>query len=514
MIQLTLWSLPPLVALLTAVIAYVRIKNNRSVPGVHALLLLLAAVIFWCTAQFLSSVTTDLDLKVLVEKIAYLGSIITPVAWFIFAITYSKHLLNLSRRVLNLVSLIPLCTLLMIMTNQWHHLFWVDYALSVSADGYVGIVTTSGPWFYVHAAYSYLLIIIATTIIAFTLSFSSHRTLPMVAVIAAPTIVLAFNLVTISPWNPFPWYDSTTLGFALAAWVLDAGVLRFGLLDGKPVVREQVVERLDDGVAVITPDGTIVDLNHAALDLLRVGQADVLHTSIKDLIPMLPLKELVSRRRTSTEITLRGFAYDVRASALDGSNAGSNLVLVFRDITARREADVTLRKVKSELEEQANTDYLTKLYNRRFFIQRLQEEGERVRRHGSTLSVLLYDLDKFKMVNDTYGHDAGDLVLMAVAEVSGEMKRVTDIAARIGGEEFALLLPETDQTGAVQLAQRLRQALEDAVIKTKDGTQIKVTASIGVATVCKVAEVEQILTFADQALYKAKNGGRNRVCTA
>jgi len=121
----------------------------------------------------------------------------------------------------------------------------------------------------------------------------------------------------------------------------------------------------------------------------------------------------------------------------------------------------------------AHTDALTGLYNRRIFMQRLEEEIERVKRHNSTLSVLLFDLDHFKKVNDTYGHDVGDAVLQTVATTTSDVKRVTDVAARLGGEEFGVLLPETDQEGAVQVANRLRQSIEDDRINHGENRDIR-----------------------------------------
>ncbi len=163
----------------------------------------------------------------------------------------------------------------------------------------------------------------------------------------------------------------------------------------------------------------------------------------------------------------------------------------------------------------AHTDALTGLVNRRLFISRLVEEVERVRRHGSTLSVLLFDLDHFKAVNDSFGHDAGDRVLCTVANIATQVKRVTDVTARIGGEEFALLLPETQHDGATHLATRLREAIEAASTLSDKGQTIKVTASIGVATVTQDHRtLDNILQLADSALYKAKDGGRNRICSA
>jgi diguanylate cyclase (GGDEF)-like protein len=189
-------------------------------------------------------------------------------------------------------------------------------------------------------------------------------------------------------------------------------------------------------------------------------------------------------------------------------------VLVFRDVTIRREDERRLRKMQKELERLAHTDALTGLYNRRIFMQRLEEEVERVRRHGKALSVLIFDLDFFKSINDTYGHDTGDIVLVAISRVTTEVKRMSDVAARLGGEEFALLLPETDQQGAVQLAQRLRTSIEKHIYLSTSGSPVKVTASIGVATATKAEqEVDKLLSLADKQLYRAKHNGRNRVCS-
>jgi len=188
---------------------------------------------------------------------------------------------------------------------------------------------------------------------------------------------------------------------------------------------------------------------------------------------------------------------------------------VFRDITELRNTENELRDARDKLGHLAHTDSLTGLHNRRFFMRRLNEETERVRRHGSSLSVLLFDLDHFKRVNDTHGHDAGDRILQAVASASNDVKRLTDVAARVGGEEFALLLPETGMDGALRMAKRLRQAVENIRMQNQRDKGISVTASIGVANIHQLSsDLDNVLKQADEALYKAKNLGRNRVCFA
>ncbi|MEM8769470.1 MAG: diguanylate cyclase [Pseudomonadota bacterium] len=516
MFQITLWSIPPLLAALVSVGAYLRVRRMERVPGMPAMLALLSAVLFWAAAEFLGSIFTVSVIKKLCAQIAYIGIVLTPVTWFVFAVSYSRRQLRLSRTALNLVCVIPAVTIALVFTNDWHQLIWASVEFVTDGD-IAGMVTEYGPWFYVHAAYSYLLVIVATTILAWSIGHTTGQWKPVLAVIAAPCMVAAGNLFYLSSLNPSPWFDITTLGFAAAAMILDGGVLRYGVLETIPVVRDRVVEQLRDGVIVINTNGMIVDINESALQVLRTNRGELNDKPITSFLTALTMDELREARPDGQGLptSLRGRSYDISASSLDHSNPEADVVLVLRDITDRRKTEQDLLEAQEELVRLAHTDYLTGLHNRRFFMQRLTEEVERVRRHGSQLSVLLFDLDHFKQVNDSCGHYAGDQILKAVADVSMQVKRITDIAARIGGEEFALLLPETDQTGAVRTAQRLRQAIARISHPATEDAELKVTASIGVATVGALSQdLENVLNHADEALYKAKNAGRNAVCCA
>ena len=517
MFQVTFWSVPPLLVALVCVGSYLQIRSKKRIPGIPAILALLAAVLFWSGAQFMDSLFVELAPKVIATKLSYFGIVLTPVAWLTFAITYTRRQMRLSRTALNLICIIPLITVALVVTNEWHGLVWRDLYL-LHSEFVVGLITQPGPWFYVHALYSYGLLIVATTILAWAISQTKGEWKPVVAVISAPLVAGLANVFSLSPLNPIPWFDMTTLGFAAAAIILNAGLLRHGLLDRIPVVRDRVVEQLSDGVMVINRAGMIVDINTSALEILGTTRSAASNAPIMEFVTTYPLAELMrhgNTERNSLEITLNSRAYDVSASLLDTTDPDADLVLVLRDVTDRRKTEQDLRSVQDELVRLAHTDYLTGIHNRRFFMQRLQEEVERVRRHGGNLSVLLFDLDLFKRVNDVCGHNTGDQILKLVADVTMDIKRVTDVAARVGGEEFALLLPETDQAGAVHLAQRLRQAISQIHTATTEAHDIEVTASIGVATVgIRSRDLDNVLNHADEALYKAKNSGRNAVCCA
>ena len=183
-------------------------------------------------------------------------------------------------------------------------------------------------------------------------------------------------------------------------------------------------------------------------------------------------------------------------------NSISGLFLIVQDVTE-------LATYEQKLVEMNTVDALTGIYNRRFLESRLKEECERHQRYNRVLSVLMIDIDFFKKVNDTYGHQAGDLVLKNVAAKVGSSIRKTDILARYGGEEFCCLLPETDGAAAEIVAENLRGHIE-GMESVFHHTPIKVTISLGISSFAAEDSPEQFLKRADEALYLAKRSGRNR----
>jgi diguanylate cyclase (GGDEF)-like protein len=168
------------------------------------------------------------------------------------------------------------------------------------------------------------------------------------------------------------------------------------------------------------------------------------------------------------------------------------------------------QKQNVELQEMAYIDPLTGTMNRRKFDELSQIELERSNRYKSELSFLMLDIDHFKKINDTYGHDAGDEVLKHFSSICLSMARNLDIVARIGGEEFVVMLRETDSDGALIFAERFREKISNSVVN-HDGKSIKYTLSIGISSrQDNDKDAKAILQRADKALYGAKNSGRNR----
>ncbi|MEM7661717.1 MAG: GGDEF domain-containing protein [Pseudomonadota bacterium] len=172
--------------------------------------------------------------------------------------------------------------------------------------------------------------------------------------------------------------------------------------------------------------------------------------------------------------------------------------------------EARIQAQKEALNSLASTDALTGTMNRRSFGKAVRDEQARMARSGANAALILFDLDWFKKVNDTFGHEAGDRVLVAVSEVAwAELRNPLDYLARWGGEEFAIFLNGVSADRAEVAAERLRQAIEALNVET-DGTAIKVTASFGVAELTYSCTIDDAIRRADRALYYAKHSGRNR----
>jgi diguanylate cyclase (GGDEF)-like protein len=232
--------------------------------------------------------------------------------------------------------------------------------------------------------------------------------------------------------------------------------------------------------------------------------------ALQELTPMIgdePVHALAAPLVTEASVlgllTLVGpedGAFDEQAARAVGALAGQGAVAI---------ENARLHRL---IQKQARTDGLTSLANHREFQEQLAHEVERAQRFGVPVGLVLLDLDDFKMINDRYGHLAGDNVLKAVSGALRGAIRDIDQASRYGGEEFAVILPHTTVEGGARLAERLRQAIAERVANAPDGRQIRITASFGVAGLPAHAATQvELIATADAALYRAKQGGKNRV---
>jgi diguanylate cyclase (GGDEF)-like protein/PAS domain S-box-containing protein len=300
----------------------------------------------------------------------------------------------------------------------------------------------------------------------------------------------------------------------VCAFDITAQVALEQVLLGNEQLLRSVLEILPVPIFIVRRhDGKIVFVNRKTCLLFQQGASPLLKTKVDDFFisaedqekfyqlvdTVQDVRELEIAMRTSQS---REFMAEIAAIKVD--YMGEKAVLIsLNDVSERK-------KMEAELFHQANTDALTGLSNRRHFMILAEQEVRRARRFGRDLSVIMMDLDHFKRVNDTYGHATGDLVLETLCRSAQESLRESDIMGRLGGEEFAILLPETSLEAAGEVAGRILTHVAETPIPTHRG-EIHCTTSLGVS--CLLGEdesIDDILHRADEALYKAKHGGRNR----
>jgi diguanylate cyclase (GGDEF)-like protein len=209
--------------------------------------------------------------------------------------------------------------------------------------------------------------------------------------------------------------------------------------------------------------------------------------------------------------TVDGHWYQCRDQAIQWIDGRIVRMEIATDITDRKQAEEELKAAKERAEALARSDELTGLNNRRAFFN----DGEQVlcqaKRYAHPFSLIMMDVDNFKHVNDTHGHAAGDDVLVTIANILRNQAREADVLGRLGGEEFALILPETTLPDAVAMAERLRIEIENTTVNNAK-SDIRITASFGLATLTsQQASLENLVNAADDTLYQAKRKGRNRV---
>ena len=281
-----------------------------------------------------------------------------------------------------------------------------------------------------------------------------------------------------------------------------------------------LAESAYDGIIMIDTSGNVSFWNEAAEQIFGYEESEVLGKNIHDLVTPTEIrdhaKKGVALFASSGEGEIVNNIREVEAIRKDGSRFPVELSVSGFRLSSQWYAvgtvrDITERKATEEkLRELATTDGLTHLNNRRRFMELAEQELTRSKRYPHTLAAFMMDIDHFKRVNDTYGHGVGDEVLRALSVTATNALRDADILGRLGGEEFGVLLPETDADAALEVAERLRLSVEKNAIPTGAG-ELNITISIGVAVMDPERDtVESLFKKADVALYNAKDGGRNR----
>lgn len=345
------------------------------------------------------------------------------------------------------------------------------------------------------------------------ISFISKHTLQERALYRKPIGILAL----------FVAYLLLAIGIAIIAYVTLAKEKVNGALQARERRLIEITNTMSDGLLVMDQDGRITFANPEALTLLGYSMDELLGGDMHEMLHVSsdgtpePRSECRMLKVKQTGATYRGeeetfrrkdgsvLPLSVSASVIVREGKVNSIVVAFHDITLRKQLEL-------ELERRAQTDALTGLNNRRHFYELAESELSRSRRYSAPMAVLMLDLDNFKLINDTHGHHAGDAVLQSFSQTCLKTLREIDIIARIGGEEFAVLMPETTSEQGLDAAERLRVALAESEVVMERGESLHFTVSIGVTCLCAADQnIDAVLSRADEAMYQAKHAGRNTV---
>jgi PAS domain S-box-containing protein len=366
--QYTPYVFPLFIATAIATALALLAWRRRSTPSATPFAALMLAVAVWSLAYALQLAREDLQTKVVLSNVSYLGIVVVPTAWLIFAIEYTGHGKWLTRRRLFLLTIPPLLTALTIWTDGWHHWFRAEIALAESGP-YRLLDVTDGPAFWAHATYSYTLMLVGTALLFQALMRSPHIYQgQIIAILIGALTPWVTNLVTVTRLIPWLHLDLTPFAFTLAGLSVGWAFFRFRLLDVVPVARDAIIESMSDGVIVLDAKGRIVDINPVAEGILTCTAAEVIGKPALPILSRWPdlVERYLSVAETHAEITVgTGVVqryFDLRVSPLrDWRRRLIGRLIVLRDVTRRKEVEEELQRAKdaAEAANQAKNEFIS-----------------------------------------------------------------------------------------------------------------------------------------------------------
>jgi diguanylate cyclase (GGDEF)-like protein len=320
-----------------------------------------------------------------------------------------------------------------------------------------------------------------------------------------PGIIEIFYFIGLSPYG----LDLLPFAISLMAVCYYIAIFRYDFIELQEMIQKFIFSESSEGVIILDQQKRLIRFNKAAqrvydfLNYKNIG---------KKLCVFDQSMNLINNRDYLFEIMVKKDTdryYEIRYIEMKGKNNTLGSIYLMKEITQQKE-------MIKQLDNLASYDSLTQIYNRRRFMEEAKNEFERNRRYNGGFSILMIDIDYFKEINDVYGHTVGDEIIRMVAQGCKDRIRMTDIIGRYGGDEFCILLSHADKENAMKIAEQIRDHIEDMKFEYLNQS-IKVTVSIGITTVVNANNEEFNINFllsqADQALYRAKQSGRNLVYT-
>ncbi|WP_153463944.1 histidine kinase N-terminal 7TM domain-containing protein [Sediminibacillus terrae] len=485
---------------------YVCRKRHNYRDIANYFILYTASITIYCFAAAFGLMATTLEEMKFWTTIQYIGLPFAAPFGLLFIMRYLG--IQLKRKTLFLLLLLPFVSFLMVATNDFHHLHYKVF----EADSVLGIpyiYQEIGMWYAVHGIYTFACMFVGFLLVLSrwkeTAKIYQPQLIALMCSTLVPMVTAFVYLIGITPPGIDPVPMVLWLSSLLYLWSINSSRL-FRVM---PIAKDEIFHSINDGVLVLDASNHLIEFNHASQQMLPRLRKNLFGMDFREVWPILsgaPLPSNLESVKSQSEIELTvddvKRTYQVRTAPLQQAKG---LLIIFTDITE-------VKSLQLQLENLAYYDELTRLYNRRAFFEKCEKAFNNAKNNAFPFTVILMDVDFFKNVNDTFGHFAGDQLLIHVARICQNQLQENLLFARYGGEEFVLGLEGKTAWEGWEIAERLRKSVEEHPLRTTDGL-VSVTLSCGVAEAEKVPEetLNLVLNKADKALYAAKGEGRNQV---
>lgn len=474
---------------------------------------LLFAILIYQLGNFIEIASTTLEAASIGVKIRFLGVPFIPTLWYL-CIREFCGLKFKNQQTLALLMVVPILISALAFTWEDNHLLFSN--ISYPGDNHLGNpLLTPGPLFKLRLLYQYGVNAVGLVTLIWQYRKGTTHFQKQILLFLLSTLIPLFNLstyiVNIEGYN----MDITPYGLLFSAFLLTCSLYRVGVINRADILKANAMHHVHEGILLFDRNGIYMDANRAACEIFPQLCQVPLGTSLTEM-NYLPFS-LNALERSSAKVgsvqeftkesegSLRTFG--ISFAQIEFRRRPIGYGAIFNNISS-------LKKMLSDLEEKSIRDPLTKLYNRGHLFSIGDNWIENARFNRESFSIVLFDIDHFKLVNDNHGHLFGDYVLREMAQVCSVSLRQSDVLGRYGGEEFCLLLFNTPLEGAYRKAESLRVKVSVHSFE-HEGIKTDITASFGVA--CYDRELGNdnftaMIKRADENMYRAKEGGRNRVC--
>ena len=465
-------------------------------------------ITIYCFSSATGLLATNIEEIKFWTIVQYIGIALSPAFGLLFVLKYLGF--HISKAIVTSILTIPCITILMVATNDLHHLHYRVYEV----DPLLGapfIYQVEGFWYMIHGivsfSYMFAAFVLACSRWKETNKVYRPQLITLIIGQIVPIVVIFLYLIDVTPRGVDPVPMTLWITSALYLWSIKSSRL-FTMM---PIAKNTIFNNIKDGVLVLDESKQLIEYNKAFQNMFPQLNKTMLGSNFLSMWQSLTNKrfpydfeQLPITKELSIGETEDKKIYQIRISHLVYKKNSKGYLIIFTDITE-------LKELQLQLERQAYYDELTQIYNRRAFFQQCEQDYAIAAKDSSPFTTILIDIDHFKKVNDTYGHHVGDEVIIHVVNTCKKQLPNDALFARYGGEEFVIALNGYNQSYGLALATDICKNIESQYCVTEEGV-LNVTISLGVAKASyETAEtLQQLLNKADQALYAAKKAGRNR----